>query len=50
MARDSRDSLDMYAMARRSADRERRTTLLSLLLVGVVFVGSMATVLLTTRS
>jgi len=50
MARDLRDSLDMYAMARRSADRERRTTIFSLALVAVVFAGSMATLLLTTRS
>lgn len=40
----------MYPAARRSADRERRTTTISLLLVGGVFFGSLVTLLLTARS
>jgi hypothetical protein len=46
----ARFSREMYPTAKRSADRERRITMISLLLVGAVFFGSVATVFLTTRS
>jgi hypothetical protein len=39
----------MYPTARRSAERERRTTMISLLLVGGIFFGSLVTLLLTAR-